>query len=187
MSDPSAPVLTGDRVIAPLREARAPLYSGLRTLQVAAEAVTAGEPAAVALPALDAALAYLDSQLLAYSRAEEFTLFPAVDGVIGQRGASLVMEAQHRTLVVMAGDLRTVVAAAHDARDAAAYSRYLLPLLHGLYALARAHLEAEDEVYLTLLDEHLSESQVGVVVDNLQRIATNAPPPNQDAPPAEGD
>ena len=44
----------------------------------------------------------------------------------------------------------------------------------GLYALIRAHLEAEDDIYLSLLDQHLSESQVGVIVENLGRIARAA-------------
>lgn len=168
-----------DRVVGPLREARAPLHEGLRTLRTAAEAVGVAEER-VAEAALDAALDYLDTQLLAYSRAEQFTLFPAIDGVVGRRGASLVMEAQHHSIEGMTEDLRQVAEACRRDGDVAAYSRYLLPLLHGLYALGRAHLEAEDEVYLALLDEHLSESQVGVVTDNLRRIATNAPPPNQD-------
>lgn len=181
MSDTATP--TADRVIAPLREARAPLHAGLRRLHKAAEAVQDDRDGARA--ALDDALAFLDGELLPHCRAEEFTLFPAIDGVIGRRGASLVMTAQHRTISEMSDDLHRVADAAREAGGVAGYARYLLPLLHGLYALARAHLEAEDEVYLALLDEHLSESQVGVVVENLERISTNAPPPNQDPAPAE--
>lgn len=164
-----------DRVVGPLREVRQPLHDGLRQLRTAAQAVTEAEPK-VAQAAIDAALAYLDEQLLPQCRAEEFTLYPAVDGVIGRKGATDVMVVQHQALADMSGDLRQVVEAARTDEDVAAYSRYLLPLLHGLYALVRSHLEAEDAAYLGLLDAHLSESQVRVVVENIERISTNRPP-----------
>jgi len=159
----------GDRVVGPLREIRQPLHEGLRQLQAAARAVSTGDTA-TALAAVDAALEYLDGQLLPHCRAEEFTLFPAVDGVIGGSGATDVMIVQHHTLNQMTGDLRQVAEAARTDNDVAAYAKYLEPLLHGLYALARSHLEAEDTAYVTLLDEHLSESQVGVIVENIGRI-----------------
>ncbi|MER3497052.1 MAG: hypothetical protein C4321_03765, partial [Chloroflexota bacterium] len=58
-----------------------------------------------------------------------------------------------------------------EGNEASGYARYLQPLLYGLYALARAHLDAEDAVFLPLLDEHLSESQVNVLLENSERIA----------------
>jgi hypothetical protein len=165
-----------DRVVGPLRELRAPLFDGLRKLQIAADAIGAAEPR-VALASLDSAVTYLREDFLPVARAEEFTMFIAVDGAIGATGASAVMVAQHRSIAAMAGDLGKVVDAARTDGDVDAYGRYLLPLLHGLYALIRAHLEAEDDAYLTLLDEHLSESQVGMVVDNITRIAANSDAP----------
>lgn len=168
-----------DRVIAPLRELRQPLYDGLRQVQVAAAAIGSAEPA-VAFQAVHSALAYLEQTLLEWNRAEEFTLFTAVDGVIGRRGATSVMISQHRNIQAMVEDLRKVVDAAVQSDDLNAYARYLLPLLHGLYAVARIHLEAEDAAYLGILDEHLSESQVGVIRDNLERIATRGGRPPDD-------
>ena len=160
-----------DRVVGPLRQAREPLHAGLRQLQVAAESLDGAEQR-VAAAALESALGYLERQLIPILQAEDFTMFPALDGVLGATGACQVMVAQHRAIEAMAHDLRQVVEAARTDEDAAAYARYLLPLLHGLYALIRAHLESEDDVYLALLDEHLSESQVNVITENLERIAS---------------
>lgn len=81
------------------------------------------------------------------------------------------MEAQHASIAVMTEDLSKVVSAAREDDDVRAYTQYLLPLLHGLYALVRAHLESEDDVYLPLLDAHLSESQITWLVDNIGRIS----------------
>ncbi|MEO6397339.1 MAG: hemerythrin domain-containing protein [Tepidiformaceae bacterium] len=159
-----------DRVVGPLREARAPLTDGLRQLQLAAVAVESAE-APVALAALETAIAYLRNTFLPVAEAEEFTLYIAVDGVLGAVGAADVMKAQHASIAVMTEDLGKVVAATRADDDVQAYARYLLPLLHGLYALIRAHLEAEDDVYLALLDLHVSESQVTMIVDNIERIS----------------
>jgi hypothetical protein len=160
-----------DRVIGPYREWRASLRGGLPSLAKAAAAAGQG-PEAEAREALAAAMRYVNGTLLPASDAEEFTLFPTVDGVFGITGSCEVLEAQHAAMRAMAGDLRQVAAAAEKDGDTCAYAKYLQPLLWGLYALARAHLDAEDAVFLPLLDEHLSESQVNVLVENSERITS---------------
>jgi hemerythrin-like domain-containing protein len=165
-----------DRVVAPLRDFREQLHAGLSALQVAASAAnTAEQP--IALKALDGALAFLQETLLPICRAEEFTLFIAVDGVLGAMDCCQVMKAQHTTMIRMTGDLAQAIEAARMDGDVAAYAKYLQPLLYGLYALARAHLESEDEAYLPLLDSALSESQVNMVVDNMTRMAAGSAAP----------
>lgn len=172
-----------DRVIAPLRQLRDELYAGINTLQVAASAVTTAEYP-IAIKALEGALSYLQETFLPVSRAEEFTLFIAVDGVTGATDSCQVMKAQHTSIMRMTGDLSQAVEAARTDGDVAAYARYLHPLLYGLYALCRAHVESEDDAYLPLLDSALSESQVNVVVDNIHRISSGseAPTPSSDSP-----
>jgi hypothetical protein len=171
-------VTDGDRVVGPLREQRAALHQGLRQLHVAAESVETAE-SRVALAAIDTATIFARNVLLPYSTAEEYTLFPAIDGVLGATGTCQAMVAQHAAMVAMTDDLERVLEAARSGGDTGEYRRYLLPLLHGLYAVARAHLESEDDAYLTSLDGHLSESQVGMIVDNITRIVASRAAPNQ--------
>lgn len=159
-----------DRVIGPLRDLRASLHSGLRQLQTAANAVGNAEQR-LAMPALDTAQRYLSRTLLPMLAAEDFVLLPAVDGVLGAQNATDIMRAEHAGIRVMAEDFAKVVEAARTDGDVAAYEKYLLPLLHGLYATIRLHLEAEDAAYLTLLDDHVSESQVNVICENLERVS----------------
>jgi len=165
-----------DRVVGPLREARLPLFEGLQLLQAAAAAVHTD--AVGAIPAIDRALDYLHRTFIPLSRAEEFTLYPAVDGAIGSVGATGIMVAQHETIAEMIADLDRVMAAMRPQGGAvASYAPYLLPLLYGLYAAVRMHIEAEDTAYLDLLDEYLSESQVGMIVDNLRRLSMSSAAP----------
>jgi hypothetical protein len=158
-----------DRVIGPLRELRAPIHEGLRQVQTAGVAVQTAE-GRVALAALQVALEFVEGRLLPHLNAEEFTLLPAADGVLGHPAATGPLRAQHVSIRAMAGDLRKAADAAFSAGEVAEFAQYLLPLLYGLYALARAHVESEDDVLLAILDEHLSESQAGVIVKNIERI-----------------
>lgn len=159
-----------DRVIGPLRDTRASLHSGLRQIQTAASAVENADQR-LAMSALDTAHRYVRRTLLPMIAAEDFVLLPAVDGVLGVQSATDIMRAEHEGIRVMAEDLSKVIEAARSDNDAAAYAKYLMPLLHGLYAAVRLHLEAEDAAYLTLLDAHLSESQVNVICENLERVS----------------
>lgn len=130
----------------------------------------------MATAAIDSAREYLDQVLLPALNAEELTLFIAVNGVFSHPEGCEVMSVQHRAIRAMAGDLGKVADAARTADDPKAYERYLLPLLYGLYALIRTHLESEDEAYLPLLDEQLSESQIQVIVTNIGRVSASSMP-----------
>ncbi|MEO8540041.1 MAG: hemerythrin domain-containing protein [bacterium] len=165
-----------DRVVGPLREMRLPLHDGLSALHVAATAATTAE-LPIAMKALDGALAFLQERILPICRAEEFTLFIAVDGVLGAVDSCQVMKMQHSTMMRMTGDLAQTIEAAKADGDVAAYAKYLHPLLYGLYALIRAHLESEDDAYLPLLDTALSESQVTMIMDNMTRMAAGSAAP----------
>lgn len=167
----------GDRVVGPLREQRAALHDGLRQLQLAAESLDTAETR-VALAAIENATAFVRDVLVPYCEAEEYTFFPAVDGVIGAPGTCQAMVAQHAAIAAMVYDLAGVAGAARAAGELVEYRRYLLPLLHGLYAVARAHLESEDDAYLTILDSNLSESQVVMIRDNIARIVESRAQPN---------
>ncbi|MBI5947067.1 MAG: hemerythrin domain-containing protein [Chloroflexi bacterium] len=144
-------------------------------MQLAAQAVSSAEPR-VAAAAIDAARTYLDEVLLPALNAEEFTLFIAVNSVFSHPEGCEVMSVQHRRIRAMVSDLGKVADAARKADDLKAYERYLQPLLYGLYALIRTHLESEDEAYLPLLDEQLSESQVQVIVTNIGRVSASSMP-----------
>ena len=143
--------------ITSLRQARQPLHDGLNALQVAASAITTAERR-FALASLDAALAYLKETLLPACRAEEATIFVAIDGLFGVTNSCHALKAQHTTIMRMTGDLAQAVDAGR-ASSLEDVERFLPPLLYGLYALVRAHIESEDEAYITLLDAMLSANQ----------------------------
>ena len=157
-------------VIEPLRYLREQLHGGLNTLQVAASAVNTAEPR-MAMKALEGALAYLQEEFLPLSRAEEAQLFVRVSEITGREDFCRAMIAQHTSIIRMAGDLAQTIDAAKAAGDLAEYAQYLHPLLYGLYALCRVHLESEDEAYLPLVAVGMTASDVEAMVQEMERLA----------------
>lgn len=154
----------------PLRYIRDQLHAGLSTLQVAASAVDTAEPR-MAMKALDAAMNYLRMEFLPMSRAEEAELFRQLDEITGLADSCRVMVAQHTSIIRMAGDLAQSIDAAKAANDISAYAEYLHPLLYGLYALCRVHLESEDEAYLPIIAAAMRQSDVELMVQQMERFA----------------
>jgi hemerythrin-like domain-containing protein len=154
----------------PLRDLREQLHAGLSTLQVAASAVDTAE-SRMAMKALDAAMNYLQTEFLPMCRAEEAELFRKLDEIAGRPDSCRVMIAQHTSIIRMAGDLAQAIDAAKAANDIGSYAEYLHPLLYGLYALCRVHLESEDEAYLPTIASGMREPEVELMVQNMERIA----------------
>lgn len=151
----------------PLRQQRDGLHAGLNALQVAASAVTTAEPR-FAFASLEAALRYLQDVLLPGCRAEESTIFVAVDGLMGVVNSCHAMKVQHTTIIRMAGDFAQALEAAKLEGNVEEYVKFLQPLLFGLYALCRAHIESEDDAYIGLLEAMLSEVQVAALAESFE-------------------
>ena len=163
--NPPEPGSPEDAHASELRHVREAVHAGLTTLQVAASAISTAE-SRFAFAALDAALLYLQDELLPACRAEEATFFVAVDGLMGVANSCHAMKSQHTTIIRMAGDLAQAIDAARAEANVAEYAKYLEPLLYGLYALARAHLESEDEAYVGMLEALLSENQAAALAES---------------------
>lgn len=159
-----------DRVVGPLRELREPLHAGLHQVQVAAGAVSESEPR-MAIAAVETAWRYLQEVFVPACIDEHASLFVAVETILNTREALTALRMQHESLTSMVLDLEKVVKAVRDAGSVEEYRRYLLPLLHGLYAAIRVHIESEDDALLSLLDVHLTSEQVEAVCAGLASAA----------------
>ena len=157
-----------DRVVGGLRELREPLHDGLRKVQVAAGAVSEAEPR-MAMAAVETAWQYLEGTFVPACFAEQATTLHAAETLLGKHRSLDILRMQHESLCSMTTDLGKVVAAMRSANAMGDYARYLLPLLHGLYAAIRVHIESEDDALLTLFDEHLSQAQADALCESFAR------------------
>jgi hypothetical protein len=160
--------------IAALESARREVMSGVISLLSAGNAIAGGSGASAARDACR----YAEQVLVPYLGASQYTLYTAVNGVLGSPQATDVMCAQQRAIEAMVSDLGKVVAAAEE-RPIDELRQPLLALLYGLYAFARGHLESEEDVFLPLLQSYMSESQLDVLAENLGRLTQQKAPASE--------
>lgn len=94
---------------------------------------------------------FLRHHLVPHAMAEDKVLYPAIDELMGAPGATQTMSRDHVAVV----ELTERLEALHGSNDYNA----LREVLYGLYALVRVHFDKEEEIYLPLLDERLSEAE----------------------------
>lgn len=93
--------------------------------------------------ALKRAVAFLRGPLAAHAEAEEECLHPTVKRITGQPGATEPMVHDHAAI-----RRRVEALAAASSED----MELLEELLYGLYALVAVHLDAEEQIFLPVLE-----------------------------------
>lgn len=146
----------------PLRDEHSALLPELGALRVAADAVGTREGPET----LDRACRLLDRHLLPHMKAEETTLYPTIDRILGT-DATVTMRHDHEEIRRRIADLYAIrgsgVSDANTDRD-------LRAALYGLAAIVRLHLSKEEELYYPILDERLRGAE-GVEVVNALHAA----------------
>lgn len=94
---------------------------------------------------------FLRHHLVPHAMAEDEVLYPAIAALMGAPEATRTMSRDHVAVVKLTERLEAL----HGSNDYNA----LREVLYGLYALVRVHFDKEEEIYLPLLDERLSESE----------------------------
>ena len=111
---------------------------------------------------------FLTGHLLRHARAEERVLYPEVGRVLGAAQATATMSRDHVEVERLTGELG-------ELRDLPAYTaghrRTLQRVLYGLYALAGVHFAKEEEVYLPLLEDRLSQEDADGMIAAMHRAA----------------
>jgi hemerythrin-like domain-containing protein len=139
----------------PLREEHKELIPHIERMRLVADAV--GEvPPDQLRRMVDDAHDFLGGHLLPHAEAEERALYPVVARVIGGTEATGTMRRDHVEVSRLTEELRALRNAIAAEPPSAAQERELRRVLYGLYALVKVHFAKEEEVYLPLLDEHLS-------------------------------
>ena len=105
---------------------------------------------------MDEALAFLTGQLIPHAQAEDAELYPKVEMVMQEPGATRTMHRDHVEVVTLTQELTRLRDPLTDDTPAADQRRALQRTLYGLYAVVRLHFAKEEEVYLPVLDAGLS-------------------------------
>ncbi|HLF41283.1 MAG TPA: hemerythrin domain-containing protein [Acidimicrobiia bacterium] len=159
----------------PLRNEHAALVPHIDALRTTADLV--GVAPAEELRALaDESFEFLVHHLIPHATAEEEVLYPAVERAMGTPGATATMSRDHVAvdrLTHELGQLRSRLAGAEGVPDELA--RGLRRVLYGLYALVMVHFAKEEEIYVPLLEAHLTAGQAAELLGRMEAAAGAAP------------
>jgi iron-sulfur cluster repair protein YtfE (RIC family) len=108
---------------------------------------------------LDDAHTFLAHHLIPHAHAEERALYPAVERVMQAEGATATMSRDHGQVSRLTDELSTLLWQIGTRPIAVHEAKALRRVLYGLYALITGHFAKEEDVYLPLLDERLTDQE----------------------------
>jgi hemerythrin-like domain-containing protein len=158
-------------VTQPLRDEHRELLPELELLRSAGDAVGFAPPEEVTRK-VSAALSFLQRHLIPHAQAEEAALYPTVDRLLGSPKATATMRREHVEVARLTAELasrQSAIAGGNEA-DLVQVRR----LLYGLYAVVGVHFAKEEEVYLPILDEHLSSAEATAMFGAMESAAATA-------------
>lgn len=117
---------------------------------------------------------FLNGHLLPHAQAEEATLYPAVQKVMGTPYATATMSRDHVEVEQLTYELATYRDQVTATEIGAKQANELKRVLYGLYTLVKVHFAKEEEVYLPLLDANLPEDDARELFEAMEVAAGEA-------------
>jgi iron-sulfur cluster repair protein YtfE (RIC family) len=112
---------------------------------------------------------FLAYHLIPHAQAEDVALYPVVQKVLGSPDATRTMTRDH----VEVG--RYIEELAELQKELSPQNfKELQRVLYGLYALVKVHFAKEEEVYLPILDERLSQHEAREMFEAMENAAGHA-------------
>lgn len=156
----------------PLRVEHRELLAAIDDLKAVADAIGYSDATDVH-DLVEHAHQFLVHHLLPHAHAEEVALYPMVGRVLGAARATATMSRDHVEILKLTARLGALLQGPLELDDVAA--REMRALLYGLHAIVRLHVTKEDEVYLPLLDERLTQPEANRMFDAMARAAKGDP------------
>ena len=157
----------------PLRDEHHELWPRVEAILATAGAVDQEDTQALSRQ-IDDVLGFLTGHLIPHASAEDDVLYPAVERVMGAPQATATMGRDHVEVAGYVADLQEARTALPAGDLPAAQAHELRRVLYGLYALLKVHFAKEDEIYLPLLEGHLTEPQAAALFTEMEHAAQQA-------------
>jgi iron-sulfur cluster repair protein YtfE (RIC family) len=157
----------------PLRDEHKELLPHIEQLRAVADTVGTA-PIPSLRQNIDETYAFLSHQLLPHAQAEERALYPVVGRLMGAPKATATMSRDHVEIGRLTEELGALRLALASERLEASLEQALRRVLYGLFALVAVHFAKEEEVYLPLLDTHLSQEEALHLFEAMERAAREA-------------
>jgi iron-sulfur cluster repair protein YtfE (RIC family) len=159
-------------VMQPLRDEHAELAPHVEAIRRVADVV-----GLTSAPSLREQVAgvyeFLAHHLIPHAKAEDAVLYPEVERVLHSPGATAAMRRDHVEVAELTEQLRALEPELSAEVVSASVERSLRRILYGLYALVRLHFAEEEEIFVPVLEEGLSEERAGELFEAMQAAAAD--------------
>ena len=153
-------------VTAPIRAEHAQLLPRIHELGHTATWIPTA-PAPVVHEKISDTLEFLREELIPHAKAEEATLYPAVEGCMHAPGATDSMTRDHVEVIRLTDELSAIRDELAEPPTEAQGDR-VAALLHGLHAIIALHFAKEEEIYLPILDSRLSPDEARRLFEDVE-------------------
>lgn len=147
------------------------LYPHIESLRIAGESIHEHLFSPFIREEVEKAYKFLTHELIPHARAEDKALYPVVQKVMGAKEATATMSRDHIEVDKLTGELREVLARVNGPAITAEQTQSMRRILFGLYTLVLVHFAKEEEVYLPLLDSHLTEKEAKAMFEAMEQAA----------------
>lgn len=117
---------------------------------------------------LDTVHSFLVDHLIPHAVAEDRVLYPAVAQIMRAREATATMSRDHAEVERLTRELEELRGELRPGRMAETLEDGLRRVLYGMYTLVRVHFAKEEEIYLPLLDRHLTPGEAAELSERLE-------------------
>lgn len=155
----------------PLRDEHAELLPHIEQLRLAADQI---DTAAPARGEIDESLAFLEHHLLPHAMAEDEVLYPAVARAMGSERATDTMRRDHVAVGALIEELGRLRDEIGDGTPTEPQAKEARRILYGLHTLVRVHFYKEEEIYVPILEEALTETDAADLYRNMEAAAEQA-------------
>jgi iron-sulfur cluster repair protein YtfE (RIC family) len=139
----------------PLREEHKELFPSVDRIRQVAEWV--GEESVDEIrKGLEEVYDFLANHLKPHAEAEDAALYPVVQKVLGSPDATKTMSRDHVEVGRYIDELASLKRNLTGAMLTSEQTKSLRRVLYGVYAVVKVHFAKEEEVYLPMLDQHLT-------------------------------
>lgn len=157
----------------PLRDERKELLPHIESLRTIADTVGT-VPITSLRQQIDETYAFLSRQLIPHAQVEERALYPAVGKLMGAPEATATMSRDHMEIGRLTEELGVLRSSLVSERLDTFQEQALRHVLYGLSTLVAVHFAKEEELYLPLLDTHLSREEARHLFEMMERAAQEA-------------
>lgn len=157
----------------PLRDEHKELLPHIEQLRTVADSI-GGATVESLRRSLDEIDAFLTHHLLPHAQAEEQALYPVVGELMGAPEATATMSRDHVEIARHIEELEVLRSRLIDETPDTEDERDLRRVLYGLFAIVKVHFAKEEEIYLPILDAHLTDKEASRMFAAMEQAAHEA-------------